>query len=203
MYKRQILDDEGKTITNQETGSLEEGPKHVPERVADFLKKWAVERPNAESVLAAAIKSAKDTDRAVIIQVGTPYCGWCKVLSRFFARQQALFDKDYIRVKIDTQRMDQGAEVAKRYQPGDAQGVPWMVILNGEGEVVSTSVAKDGNIGCPSKPEEIDHFISMLTSTKKRLTDSDLDAIRQDLNNDREQREKRTAEAKKEVAGLP
>lgn len=190
-----ILDEQGQTLTNQETGSLEEGPKHVPERVADFLKKWSVERPDAQQLVTAAIQAAKDTDRSVILQVGTPYCGWCKVLSRFFARQQPLFEKDYVRVKIDTRRMDHGEEVAKRYQPESSQGVPWMVILNGAGEVVSTSVGPAGNIGCPSAPEEIDHFIAMLTATRKRLTDADLDAIRHDLNSDREKREPKSAEA--------
>ncbi|OAI52296.1 hypothetical protein AYO47_06355 [Planctomyces sp. SCGC AG-212-M04] len=192
-----ILDEEGKTLTNQETGSLEDGPKHVPERVADFLKKWSVERPNAEELIAAAIKSAKDSDRAVIVQVGDPYCGWCKVLSRFFARQQSLLEKDYVRAKIDTQRMDHADDVVKRFLPEGSLGHPWMVILNREGEVVATSVGPDGNIGCPSKPEEIDHFIQMLASTKKRLGDADLDTIRQDLNNAREEREKKAAERAK------
>ena len=192
-----ILDEEGKTLTNQETGSLEDGPKHVPERVADFLKKWSVERPDAEELIAAAIKSAKDSDRAVIVQVGDPYCGWCKVLSRFFARQQALLEKDYVRAKIDTQRMDHADDVVKRFIPKGLLGHPWMVILNGEGEVVASSVGPGGNIGCPSTPEEIDHFIQMLTSTKKRLADADLDAIRLDLNNAREDREKKAAERTK------
>jgi thiol-disulfide isomerase/thioredoxin len=35
-----VLDPNGKVLTNQETGSLEEGPRHHPAKVAEFLKTW-------------------------------------------------------------------------------------------------------------------------------------------------------------------
>lgn len=36
-----VLDADGKLLTNQETGSLEKGDAHDPEKVLAFLKKWA------------------------------------------------------------------------------------------------------------------------------------------------------------------
>lgn len=36
-----VLDADGKVLTNQETGSLEDGPKHDPAKVAAFLNQWA------------------------------------------------------------------------------------------------------------------------------------------------------------------
>lgn len=35
-----ILDEDGRVLVNQETGSLEEGPRHDPKLVSDFLTKW-------------------------------------------------------------------------------------------------------------------------------------------------------------------
>lgn len=35
-----VLDEQGVVLTNQETDSLEEGPKHDPKLVAEFLGKW-------------------------------------------------------------------------------------------------------------------------------------------------------------------
>lgn len=35
-----VLDAQGKVLTNQETGSLETGDHHDPEKVAAFLKQW-------------------------------------------------------------------------------------------------------------------------------------------------------------------
>jgi thiol:disulfide interchange protein len=39
-----VLDADGKRVTTQETGSLEEGDHHSPEKVMAFLKKWSVSR---------------------------------------------------------------------------------------------------------------------------------------------------------------
>jgi hypothetical protein len=36
-----VLDADGKQLTTQETGSLEEGDHHNPEKVMAFLEKWA------------------------------------------------------------------------------------------------------------------------------------------------------------------
>jgi thioredoxin-related protein len=36
-----ILDSEGKQLTTQDTGKLEEGDHHDPEKVMSFLKQWA------------------------------------------------------------------------------------------------------------------------------------------------------------------
>ena len=55
-----ILDAQGKVLTNQETGSLEIGPKHDPQAVAAFLRKWQPEKLDAEDLLAAALQSGHD-----------------------------------------------------------------------------------------------------------------------------------------------
>ncbi len=191
-----ILDDAGEVLTNQNTEPLEDGPKHDPVKVADFLKKWALEKVDAEAQLAAALKQAADEDKSVLLQAGTQYCGWCKVLSRFVDAHKEIFARDHVYLKIDYMRMTHGAEVAKRFQPEANSGDPWMVILDPTGKVLISSVGPKGNIGYPSEPHEIDHFLSMLTATRKRLSDSDLDLIRKDLNVAREERLKKQASAK-------
>jgi thioredoxin-related protein len=187
-----VLDGSGKVLTNQETGSLEIGPKHDPEKVAGFLKKWSHEREDAEDLLAAALKQAGSEDKTVFLQVGTPYCGWCKVLSGFMNERKQTFDQDYVYLKIDTMRMKDGEAVAERFRPAKASGVPWMVILDANGKVLTSSVGPQGNIGYPSSPSEIEHFLTMLQATKKRLTDDDLKAIKQALNAAREERERKS-----------
>ena len=39
-----VLDSSGKTLTTQDTGKLEEGDHHSPEKVMAFLEKWAPKR---------------------------------------------------------------------------------------------------------------------------------------------------------------
>ena len=191
-----ILDASGKVLTNQETASLEIGPKHDPRAVAEFLNKWRPAPANAEDALAAALRQAREQDKRVLLHVGTPYCGWCKVLSAFLTEHEAVLSKDFVDLKIDTKRMLQGEEVAARFQPPDSSGVPWMVILDGSGKVLATSIGPKGNVGYPVLPAEIDHFMSMLADTKQRLQQADLGLLRSDLNAYRVEFEKRQAASK-------
>jgi len=185
-----ILDSNGQVLTNQETGSLEEGPKHDPKLVSGFLTKWVPAKVDAEELLATAIRQAADEDKRVLVRVGTPYCGWCNVLAQFLQDHEALFARDYVDVKIDTLRMTNGKEVAARYEPKEAGGVPWMVILDAVGKEQASSFGPEGNIGYPYQPNEIAHFLTMLSSTRKTLTDAELEAISADLNAYRETRER-------------
>lgn len=190
-----ILDAAGEVLTNQETGSLEIGPKHDPEKVAAFLKTWIPARLNAEQELTKALERAKAEDKSVFVQVGDPYCGWCKRLSAFLSEHEKPLSQDYVHLKIDTVRMTHGDEVALRLAPGTDLGHPWMVILDAEGKRLASSVGPEGsNIGHPSQPAEIDHFLAMLKGTRKRLTDSDLDAFGAELNAAREKHERKLRE---------
>lgn len=191
-----ILDDSGKVLANQETGSLEDGPKHDPQKVADFLNKWRPPPVNAKDALAAALSQASEQDKRVLLHVGTPYCGWCKILSAFLSEHGTVLSKDFVDLKIDTMRMQQGEEVAARFLPPDSRGVPWMVILDGSGKVLATSVGPQGNVGYPVLPAEIDHFMSMLADTKQRLRQEDLRLLRSDLDAYRVEFEKRQAASK-------
>ena len=108
-----ILDSDGNVLTNQETESLEEGPNHDPKLVADFLNKWVPAKQDAEVVMADAIKIATAENKHVLVRVGTPYCGWCKILAQFVQDHQSLIAADYVDVKIDTMRMINGAKAPR------------------------------------------------------------------------------------------
>ena len=129
----------------------------------------------------------------MLVHVGTPYCGWCKVLTRFLDEQSDVFSRDYVDLKLDTLRMTHGEEVANRYLPEGSNGVPWMVILDASGKVLSTGVGPGGNIGYPYEPAEVDHFLAMLASTKQRLSDDDLQTVRAGLEKYRAEREQQQA----------
>ena len=184
-----VLDEQGAVLTNQETGSLEEGPKHDPQLVSEFLSKWVPEKVDAEQLLADALMKAAAEDKCVLVRVGTPYCGWCNVLAQFVQDHESLIATDYVDIKIDTMRMTNGEQAAARLAPGESGGVPWMVILDSSGKELASSLGPDGNIGYPYQPNEIAHFITMLRDTRTRLTDADLDSIAADLNAYRDERE--------------
>ena len=67
-----VLDSEGKVLVNQETGALEDGPKHDPKKVKAFLSKWALPAADAEKVLAEGLAEAKRDSKRVLFHVGHP-----------------------------------------------------------------------------------------------------------------------------------
>ncbi|MDP6740050.1 MAG: hypothetical protein QF404_08560 [Planctomycetota bacterium] len=91
-----------------------------------------------------------------------------------------ILKKSYLLVKIDTDRMTNGEEVAKRLRKGEGGGIPWMVILDGEGKALINSDGPGGNVGCPVTEEEAAWFFTMLERTNKGLTDKQLKILRRE-----------------------
>lgn len=84
-----VLDADGKVLALQDTGSLEEGPVHDPAKVKAFLKTWVAPLMDAETLLADA-ESHKETNRRVLVQIGSSGCGWCHRLEDFVLEDAAI-----------------------------------------------------------------------------------------------------------------
>jgi thiol-disulfide isomerase/thioredoxin len=165
-----VLDGEGKIVSRQETGVLEEGDHHDPKKVLAFLKEQSAMPVGAQGVLDAALARASSEDKRVFLHFGAPWCGWCHRLEDFLAQPEiaSLMARDYIDVKIDTDRMTGGEKLLAEYckKPG---GIPWYVILDADGKPLATSDAEKGNIGYPAEPHEIDAFMALLKQTARHL----------------------------------
>lgn len=75
----------------------------------------------------------------------------------------ALFEDKFQFVKIATDEMEGGKTVQTDLMKGRQGGLPWMVILDGDGkELVSSNNAKGANVGCPVEDFEVDHFVEMI-----------------------------------------
>jgi hypothetical protein len=106
------------------------------------------------------------------------------MLSRFLDRHRAVWEKDYLWIKLD-QRWTGAEEIAKRLRQQawkaedgkvrQAQGIPWTAILDADGKVMASSTNEQGaNIGFPGEAANIAHFRQMLRATAQRLTDADI-----------------------------
>lgn len=189
-----ILDSDGNVLTNQNTEPLEEGKGHSARAVSEFLTRWMLPKPDAEVLVGEAFQKAKQQDKQILLRVGNPYCGWCKVLAQFLQDHDELFAKDYVDLKIDTVRMINGENVASSHRPKDCQGDPWFMILDGMGNVLATSVGTNGNIGYPLQPDEVSHFVKMIRDTHRRITSEELASIETDLHDFRTKRAQKLAE---------
>lgn len=175
-----LLDAKGNVVTNQETGALESKEpgkaEHDPKAVMEFLKKHQAEPLVASSVLENALSTARTENKRVFLHFGAPWCGWCHKLEAWMAKPEvaALLAKDYVDLKIDTDRMTGGDEFLKKFNPKagtpEGGGIPWIVILNSDGSAIIDSTGPKGNTGFPAADEEIAHFATMLSKSAKNLS---------------------------------
>lgn len=191
-----VIGADGKAVANQETSSLESkktegGPEvaqgHDAKKVLEFLTANQAAPASAESVLGAGMVEAQESGKKVFLHFGAPWCGWCHKLEAWMVRPEVapLLAKDYIDVKIDVDRMTGGKELSERV--GATGGIPWFAVLDPTGgKKLITSDAKDGNVGFPYQPQEVEHFAKVLESTAKHMTKADREALVKSLHENRE-----------------
>ena len=87
------------------------------------------------------------------------------MLEEFLDKNRALFADDYLVLKIDVEEMKHGDEIGKKLRGDRTGGIPWITILDANGQELVTSDAPGGNIGCPTAPEEQAYFVTMIEKT--------------------------------------
>jgi hypothetical protein len=87
-----------------------------------------------------------------------------------------LFANDFHFVKITTDNMEGGQDVLDELKKDRSGGLPWMTILDGDGQEIISSVGPEGNIGFPVEPFEIEHFVEMIKKASD-ASDEQLAAI--------------------------
>ncbi len=178
-----VLDADGKVVKNQRTDELElknsEKPGHDVAKVLEFLESNQAAYLSAGAVLHEAMSEARQSNRVVFVHFGAPWCGWCHRLEGWLAQPEtaAIMAKDFVEVKIDTDRMIGGSELLLGYREAEGGGIPWFAFLTPEGKKIVTSDGPNGNVGCPWNDDEIDLFGGMLRKAKISLSDAAVDRL--------------------------
>ena len=174
-----VLDPYGKVLTRQKTDPLEVGDHHDPEKVLAFLEEWAPPVAAAKDVEKAALARASSEDKRILLHFGAPWCGWCHRLEDFLNRDDIAprIAKDFLDVKVDTDRMVGGNEMLNKYRKAEGGGIPWMVILDAKGQPLISSDGPHGNVGYPATADEIAHFMAMMKKSARNMDEADLAAI--------------------------
>lgn len=174
-----VLDEDGKQVVTQETGSLEKGDVHDPVKVVGFLKEWQAKAPTADEVLGAALAKAKSESKAVFVDFSAPWCVWCRVLDEYLHRPEiaTVFEAGIVPVKIDIDRFKGGKEMCAK-MGGGSSGIPFFVMLDSAGSPLGTSIPPGGkNTGFPGTPEEIQYFLSLVKKASPKTTEAQLKVL--------------------------
>lgn len=148
----------------------------------------------AEEVLAAAVKKAAKEKKQVLAIFHASWCGWCHKMTASLNDPaiKPYFDKNYVIadfVVYESKGKEHlenpgAADLLKKYYNED-QGLPTWLLFDAKQNLVADSQVrpagtpfstKGANVGCPAKPEEVQHFIDGLKKTSK-LKEKELSEI--------------------------
>ena len=146
-------------------------------------------KSDAKRLLEESLARAKKEDKKVLVHLSAPWCGSCLRLDAFLKEHKQIFERDYVLLKIDIERMGDGKTVASQLG-ASLRSVPWIAIVDVDGKPLITSDRPDGNLGLPENSEGIAYFLKMIRDTSSRITEEQLERIGSDLGG-RSRREKR------------
>lgn len=92
----------------------------------------------AKADIAAALKTAAETHRRILLDFGGNWCGDCIVLDMYMHNEQnrPILDANYVLVHINVGHMDENVDIAKHYDVPLEKGVPAMAVLTEKGKLL-------------------------------------------------------------------
>jgi thiol:disulfide interchange protein len=92
----------------------------------------------AKSDIAAALKTAAQTHRRVLLDFGGDWCADCQVLDIYFHNAQNLpiLQSNFVLVHVNIGFRDANLDIASKYQVPIEKGVPAMAVLSETGKLL-------------------------------------------------------------------
>ncbi|MDR3772660.1 MAG: thioredoxin family protein [Terracidiphilus sp.] len=92
----------------------------------------------AKTDLAAALRTAAQTHKRVLVDFGGNWCGDCQVLDIYFhnARNLPLLEGNFLLVHVNVGHYDENLDLASQYQIPLQKGVPALAVLSDKGKLL-------------------------------------------------------------------
>jgi thioredoxin 1 len=92
----------------------------------------------ARADLSAALKTALQTHKRILIDFGGNWCGDCQVLDIYMhnAENLRILENNYVLVHINIGHMDENVDIANEYQVPLTRGVPAIAVLSDKGKLL-------------------------------------------------------------------
>jgi thioredoxin-related protein len=107
---------------------------------ADHLPKYSKvydEKSDPFQDANAAIKLAKETQRNVLIEIGGNWCGWCKKMDAFLAKNPEVYQKlhdEFVLLKVSVSDSNENEAFMKSLPP--VLGYPHMYVSTSSGKMI-------------------------------------------------------------------
>ncbi len=147
---------------------------------------------SATALVDSALASAKAEHKGVLVIFHASWCGWCKQLDKTMEMPalKSVLDKDFVVLHVTVledaaHKADEnpgGVDLLAKLG-GNSGGIPYYAMMNDDGKVVADSrvaapgTTKPQNMGYPTEPNELDHFLAMLTAGNPQVTPEEAKAI--------------------------
>ena len=101
------------------------------------------ENADALDSLSKALKIAELENKYVLLQMGGNWCPDCRTLGEYFSRPdiKAWLDDRLILVSVDVGEWNRNLDIAEKYGNPISEGIPALVLLNSENEVMFATLA--------------------------------------------------------------
>lgn len=156
---------------------------------ASMLCLAAYATDSASTILNQAYASAAKENKNVLVLFHASWCGWCHRLDDFLEKSDEgkKVTNAFVVVHLDVLENGEkkslenagGEDLMKKWD-GENSGLPFMVVLDKKGKKLADSNRIKGdqktNTGYPAAPEEIGHFMKLLSQNSK-LSQADRDSI--------------------------
>jgi thiol-disulfide isomerase/thioredoxin len=151
---------------------------------------------SAGKIMDEAYKLAAKEGKNVMVVFHASWCGWCKKFDASIRDSTCkdFFNKSYVIVHLDIlERNDKknlenpGAEDLFNKYGGNGGGIPYFLIFDKKGTLISDSKIKLSggaadkpaqNIGCPASDEEVIAFIQILKKSSK-ISEAEAKAVKE------------------------
>jgi thiol:disulfide interchange protein len=115
-----------------------------------------------------ALALAQREKKHMLLQFGANWCGWCHKLHALFGSDPAIgktLRQSYVVVMIDVDK-GHNADVVARYGNPTRYGLPVIVVLDGEGKVLTTQDTGKLEAGPKHDPQKVLAFLNAWTPKK-------------------------------------
>jgi thioredoxin 1 len=92
----------------------------------------------AKPDLTAALKTAAETHKRILLDFGGNWCGDCIVLDMYFHNEanRPILEANYVLVHVNIGHMDENVDIARRYDVPLEKGVPALAVLTEKGKLL-------------------------------------------------------------------